>query len=154
MSTDTADVIETEITIQAPPERVWALITEAEHVGRWFGDVSAEIELRPGGLYRLEWAQHGVTDGRVVTVEPHTRFAYRWNALGEKWGEEPQEGYATLVEFTLHPEGSATRLRVVESGFASLVGGADVRRTAFEGNTSGWKAELGDLEAYAATVAA
>jgi uncharacterized protein YndB with AHSA1/START domain len=31
------DRIEREVTIDAPPERVWELVTEAEHLGRWFG---------------------------------------------------------------------------------------------------------------------
>ena len=42
--------IERETVIAAPVERVWALLTEAEHLGRWFGDSGAEIDLRPGGV--------------------------------------------------------------------------------------------------------
>ena len=34
---DSEDRIEREITIAAPIERVWAVITEPEHVGKWFG---------------------------------------------------------------------------------------------------------------------
>ena len=49
----TADQIERETTIAAPVERVWSLITEAEHLGKWFGDAGAEIDLRPGGALRL-----------------------------------------------------------------------------------------------------
>ncbi|MEV4418890.1 SRPBCC family protein [Patulibacter sp. NPDC049589] len=149
-----ADVIERELVIEAPAERVWALITESEHVGTWFGDVGAEIELRPGGLYRLTWKEHGTSIGRIVTVEPHTRFSYRWNAYGPKWREEPEDGYSTLVEFTLEPRGSATLLRLVESGFASLVTDDDIRTTAFDGNVRGWAAELGELQEYATRVAA
>jgi uncharacterized protein YndB with AHSA1/START domain len=40
------DRIEREIAIAAPIERVWELVTEPEHVGRWFGDAGAEIDLR------------------------------------------------------------------------------------------------------------
>ncbi len=32
-----ADRIEQEIVIAAPVERVWAVLSEPEHVGRWFG---------------------------------------------------------------------------------------------------------------------
>ena len=42
-----ADRIEREITIAAPIERVWSILTEAEHIHGWFAD--AEIDLRPGG---------------------------------------------------------------------------------------------------------
>jgi uncharacterized protein YndB with AHSA1/START domain len=43
------DRIERKALINAPQERVWELLTEAEHLGRWFGDAGAEIDLRPGG---------------------------------------------------------------------------------------------------------
>ena len=69
------DVIERDTVIDAPVERVWELITEPEHVGRWFGDAGAEIDLRPGGEMVIRWADHGTAHGHVVSVEPHTRFS-------------------------------------------------------------------------------
>ena len=51
------DRIERETVINAPVERVWELITEAEHLGRWFGDAGAEIDLRPGGALVLRWSE-------------------------------------------------------------------------------------------------
>jgi hypothetical protein len=45
----------------------------------------------------------------------------------------------TLVEFSLEPEGTGTRLRLVESGFG------DERHR--EENSGGWDAELADLVA-------
>ncbi len=71
------DQIERETVIDAPVERVWELITDAEHVGRWFGDAGAAIDLRPGGEVVFRWVDHGTGGGRVVAVEPHTRFSYR-----------------------------------------------------------------------------
>ena len=65
-----SDQIERETVIGAPVERVWALITEAEHLGRWFGDAGAEIDLRPGGAIVLRWSRHGANRGEVVAVEP------------------------------------------------------------------------------------
>lgn len=147
------DRIERETLIQAPAERVWELITRAEHIGRWFGDAGAEIDLRPGGAMVLRWDEHGTSRGRVVAVEPHTRFAYRWAPFRDPGGEEPVEGNSTLVEFTLVPEGDATRLRVVESGFASLATSDAQRAANVEGNTRGWGLELGELKAYAQEVA-
>jgi uncharacterized protein YndB with AHSA1/START domain len=61
---------------------------------------------------------------------------------------------STLVEFTLAPEGPGTRLRVVETGFASLAANAGEKDTAVRGNTEGWKAELGELQEYAERSAA
>ena len=148
-----ADQIEREIVIDAPVERVWALITEAEHLGRWFGDAGAEIDLRPGGAIVLRWAEHGTSRGRVVAVEPQSRFSYRWAALFAR-DEEPVEGNSTLVEFTLAPEGAGTRLRVVESGFASLATSDEERAKNVEGNTRGWEIETDELREYAEKVAA
>ncbi len=148
------DQIERETVIDAPVERVWALITEPEHVGRWFGDAGAEIDLRPGGEMVISWADHGTTHGRVVAVEPHTRFSYRWAPFRDPGGTEPVEGNSTLVEFTLAPDADGTLLRVVESGFASLGGSDEQRERNHASTTGGWQSEIDELREYAARVAA
>jgi uncharacterized protein YndB with AHSA1/START domain len=139
------DRVEREIIINAPQERVWAVLTEADHVARWFGD-SAEVDLRPGGKMIFGWKEHGNHHARVERVEPPGFFSYRW---ARSAGIEPAPGNSTLVEFTLIPEGSATRLRVVETGFASLDGSEEDRGTAVKQNTEGWISELGELQEYA-----
>ena len=148
------DQIERETMIAAPVERVWALLTEPEHVGRWFGDAGAEIDLRPGGEMVMRWAEHGSSRARVEVVEPHRRFAYRWAPFSDPGGDEPVEGNSTLVEFTLSPEDGATRLRVVESGFAALACSDEQQAKNLAGNTEGWRLELGELADYAEKVAA
>jgi uncharacterized protein YndB with AHSA1/START domain len=147
------DRIERETVINAPVERVWELITDAEHLGRWFGDAGAEIDLRPGGAMVLRWEGYGTSRARVVAVEPRTRFSYRWAPFKDPGGEEPVEGNSTLVEFTLQPQGDATRLRVVESGFASLATSEDQRAKNLNGNTRGWEYETDELREYAEKVA-
>ena len=147
------DQIERDITIAAPVDRVWELITRPEHLGRWFGDAGAEIDLRPGGEMALRWTEHGTARGRVERVEPKSVFSYRWAPFKDPSGEEPTAGNSTLVEFTLEPEGDGTRLRVVESGFASLATSDEQRRRNVEGNTRGWQAELDELDDYATRVA-
>src|SRR5918996_4865249 len=72
------DQIEREVMIDAPVERVWELVTEAEHLGRWFGDAGAEVDLRPGGTMALHWTEHGTARGRIAAVEPQRLFAFRW----------------------------------------------------------------------------
>jgi uncharacterized protein YndB with AHSA1/START domain len=150
MSTDT---IEREITIAAPVDRVWSLITEAEHLGTWFADAGAEIDLRPGGAMTLNWEEHGSSTGRIEAVEPTSRFAFRWAPFKDPGGLEPQAGNSTLVEFTLAAAGDGTRLKVVESGFDSLDTAPEQRRANHAGNTEGWKLELGELAEYASRVA-
>lgn len=142
-----ADSIERDTFIAAPVERVWELVTQAEHVGRWFGDAGAEIELRPGGRMSLSWERWGTVLGRVDAVEPPHRFVCTWAAATD--GAEPVPGNSTQVELTLSPEGEGTRLQVVESGFASLDCPDAERLTKLAGNTEGWEQELGELAEYA-----
>jgi uncharacterized protein YndB with AHSA1/START domain len=150
----TPDRIEREITIAAPVERVWSVLTEADHISGWFADAGAEIDLRPGGALVMRWEEYGMTRARVEAVEPPHRFAYRWTAHHAEKGAEPEEGNSTLVEFTLAPEGEATRLRVVETGFASLATSEDRRKGNYDDNVGGWKQMLGRLDEYVARVTA
>jgi uncharacterized protein YndB with AHSA1/START domain len=140
MSTDT---IEREIVIAAPVERVWEIVTEPEHMGRWFGDGGAE---REGDTISMTWKEHGTHPLRIVRSEPPTAFAFRWDTEVAGIGD-------TLVEFTLAPEGDGTRLRVVESGFAALATSDAERNRLRDGNVGGWEHELGDLKRYTESVA-
>ena len=136
--------IEREILIDAPLEVVWSVITEPEHVSRWFSD-SVAIDLRPGGEASLTWDDAGTYPARVETVERPTFFAFRWiNSAREIAGPAFDESKSTLVEFSLAADGAGTRLRVVETGFASLQHA--------EENRGGWERELGELAEYVATL--
>src|SRR5215213_11258959 len=136
--------IERDVEIGAPVERVWELITSAEHVGRWFADAGATIDLRPGGALSLSWREHGTFHGRVESVEPPRRFAYRWlSKIGSR--EEPTAANSTLTEFTLAADGDGTRVAVVESGFDMLDVDPQERAAALASHTTGWAAELEDL---------
>ncbi len=79
-------------------------------------------------------------------VEPPAFFSYRW---ARRAGEEPAEGNSTLVEFTLSPAGNGTRLRVVETGFASLAATGAEQAAAATENTEGWMSELSEFQEYA-----
>ncbi|MBB5787340.1 SRPBCC domain-containing protein [Jiangella mangrovi] len=145
----TTDRIERGIVIAATPRRVWDIVTRAEHLGIWFADSAAEIDLRPGGALTLTWQEYGVSRGVVETVEPHTTFSFRWAVDDQR----PGDGNSTLVVFTLTPDGEGTRLRVVETGFADLAGGADEQARHVAENTEGWRLELDELRAYAESAA-
>jgi uncharacterized protein YndB with AHSA1/START domain len=144
----TTDRIESAVLIAAPLQRVWDLITQAEHLGRWFGDAGAEVDLRPGGALSLSWREHGTFYGRVETVEPPHRFSYRWLSKLDSRAE-PTPANSTLTEFTLSAEGDRTRVAVVESGFDGLDVDPSERAAALADHTEGWTAELGELAAYA-----
>lgn len=144
------DQITREITIDAPVERVWALITQPEHLGAWFADAGADVDLRPGGALTLRWEEYGEQTARVEAVEPPRRFAFRWRANHLADATELTPETSTLVEFTLTEAGAGgTRVSVLESGFSGLLGPDAGRTQSFEGNTRGWAIELGHLAAHA-----
>jgi uncharacterized protein YndB with AHSA1/START domain len=147
------DRIERDVLIAAPVERVWELITRPEHLGRWFGDAGADVDLRPGGELVVRWRDHGAVRGRVETVEPPRRFAYRWLVAFED-DADPTPANSTLTEFTLSTEGAGTRVAVVESGFDALELAAEERADRFADHTSGWGIELDHLTAHATEVPA
>jgi uncharacterized protein YndB with AHSA1/START domain len=137
--------IEREMIVAAPVERVWEILTQPEHFQRWFAFDGASIDLRPGGEIVMRWQEHGTFYARVEEVDPPHRFSYR----GARLPDDPvRDGNATLVSFTLSPEGGGTRLRVVESGFRDLDVPAQVQAETAEGNTAGWHGAFNTLEAY------
>ncbi|HEX4213159.1 MAG TPA: SRPBCC domain-containing protein [Candidatus Dormibacteraeota bacterium] len=130
------DRIEREITISAPPSRVWALVSEP---GWWISDGhSLSHEHRQErGLEIVDHPGFGPFAVRVESIEPERYAAFRW--ASEFRGQDPGDGNSTLVEIWLSESDGATVLRVVESGFASLSTSEEARRKAFEGNTAGWR---------------
>ncbi len=144
MSTDR---IEREVMIAASPERVWAVLTEPRHVGAWFGNGEpTEIDLRPGGVMVLDHGVHGTYPTLIVDVDPPRVFSYRW-ASGYP-GVVADGRNSTLVEFTLESLDEGTLLRVVESGFDTLVIPSDREASAgYKSHSDGWTevvARLGD----------
>jgi uncharacterized protein YndB with AHSA1/START domain len=145
MTPTVPEQIEHEIVIDAPVERVWAVITEAEHIRQWFAFDGATIDLRPGGELVMHWKEHGTYHARIETVEPPHRFAYRWARLAE---EQPKDGNSTLVTFTLSPAGTGTRLQVVERGFRALNIPVDEQAAWAAENVQGWTGGFAALQEY------
>lgn len=139
------DRIEREVVVAAPRERVWEIITQAEHVGKWFGD-SAEIDLRPGGAIVMRMDKFGTVYATIERIDEPNYFSYRWNP--GIVDEKPTNEKSTLVEFTLTPQGEQTRVRVVETGFSRLPRSESERAEQFKDNTNGWAIQLRDLNEY------
>ena len=138
------DSIERELILPVPPARVWTALTRPDQLSAWFG-TRATIDLRPGGEVVFTWdgptGQRSTSRGVIETVEPPHRFAFRWQP-------SPDAVQTTRVEFTLEPHPEGTRLRLVESGFASLPPG--LRGGVHESHARGWQRELGELAQYLA----
>lgn len=129
------DRIERDTLIAAPLESVWSLVAQP---GFWVADAEAVAGTvaREGESMVAHNSEHGDFPVRVEKVEPPAYLAYRWASAFP--GEELREDNSTLVEFTLTAEGDKTRLRVVESGFASLAASQERRDQALKDNAGGW----------------
>ena len=94
------------IWIDAAPDVVFAYLTDGKRMAQWSG-VAAELDPRPGGLYRLDMGQAGMIVGRFLEVRRPDRIVYEVGA--EEHGAE----MLSRVEITLTPEVDGTRVEVV-----------------------------------------
>lgn len=101
-----------EIMIDATPETIWPFLTEPERHIEWDG-TAAELDPRPGGVYRVLVAGQHQSAGEYVEVEPMRKvvFTFGWEQEGH-----PIPPGSTTVEITLQPEGDKTRVRLVHRG--------------------------------------
>lgn len=108
--------------LDAPVDRVWTALTDAEHIAQWYGPGGPfrievlEWDCRVGGKYRVAMHQQdGPTHtcfGVFKNLERDQRIAYTW-----AWEDQPP--LDTLVTFTLTAEGEGTRLEFAHTGFPS-----------------------------------
>jgi uncharacterized protein YndB with AHSA1/START domain len=139
------DRIEREITIEAPLERVWDLVTRP---GWWVPtEVEEPVDRTPGHQTVRESAKWGRFAVEVVEMKPRSYAAFKW--ASQFPGEPLAPGRTTLIEFFVEPAGDAVGVKVVESGFASLDADEAVRKAGFEANSQGWEMELAELEKHA-----
>jgi uncharacterized protein YndB with AHSA1/START domain len=128
--------IEVETRIEAPPEVVFSYFTDPELYRRWKGN-SAELDARPGGLYRVHMPTGHVTRGEYVIVEPPTRLVFTW---GWEGSDELPPG-STQVEVTLRRDGDATVVRLRHNALPT-----DLLR---EQHRGGWRHYLDRLQVVA-----
>lgn len=145
--------IQRTIVIRSTREAVWNAIVDSSAFGAWFGaefdrtfevgvtttgrivptsvdpEVAAAQEPHRGAPLTLE----------VITIEPLTRFAFRWQPVA---GSEIR----TTVEFTLADASGGVRVTITEDGFDALP--AADRDTARDGNDGGWDAQTRLLAGY------
>ncbi|MGH9184210.1 MAG: SRPBCC family protein, partial [Acidimicrobiales bacterium] len=106
-----ADLIR-EIMIDATPETIWPYLTEPGKHVEWEGTV-AELDPRPGGIYRVLVAGQHQSAGQYVEVVPMEKVVF---TFGWEQDEHPIPPGSTTIEITLQREGNKTRLRLVHRG--------------------------------------
>jgi uncharacterized protein YndB with AHSA1/START domain len=137
MAVGESSAVEREVRIDAPPEVVFAYFTDPDRMTTWKG-VVADLDPRPGGVYRVDINGTDVARGEYVEVRPHERVVFTWGWEGD--GNPVPPGSST-VEVTLVPDGDATIVRLRHSG---LPGGAH------DPHAEGWEHYLDRLAVAAA----
>jgi uncharacterized protein YndB with AHSA1/START domain len=147
MSTDT-DRIERSILINAPRERVWRALSNAEEFGSWFGANLKGQAFAPGqrarGPITHPGFEHIDFDVLIERIEPQDLLSYRWHPYAIEAGVDYSQEEPTLVTFTLKDApGNGTLLTVVETGFDKVP--PHRRLEAFRMNSAGWEGQMRNI---------
>jgi uncharacterized protein YndB with AHSA1/START domain len=95
------DYVVREVRIAARPETVFPFFTDPAKMLLWKG-IEAQLEPRPGGIYRVRVSPKDVASGRFVEVVPHSRIV------------------ASTVEVQLIPDGDGTLVRLTHRDLPPL----------------------------------
>lgn len=145
----TNDRIEKTIEIRAPVSRVWRALTDSQQFGEWFRvriDGPFVAGKRSTGHILVPGFEHVTWNAVVQKIEPERVFSYTWHPYAIDATKDYSDEAPTLVEFTLEPTSSGTRLTVVESGFSKIP--AARRDDAFRANTGGWAIQVENIARY------
>lgn len=133
-----------EQDIPAARERVFAALTEPEHLRRWSAPeglavVDGDTDLRVGGGWRVvmaepDGARHEAF-GTYREIAPPERLVYTHAWRRDDGGSSPE----TVLTVELRPRGDGTRLLFTQAGFPSP--------ESRDGHRDGWSSALGHLRA-------
>jgi uncharacterized protein YndB with AHSA1/START domain len=151
------DMLEAEIFVAAPPERVFQALTDPAQMPRWWGQegmyriTECKADLRSGG----KWSSVGVgadgaafrVDGEYLEIDPPRLLVHTWvpsysQTLNTvvRWELEPRRVHG-LQPRGPHKMGTGTNLKLRHTGFAG-----DAKAAADHGN--GWKRVLAWMQAF------
>ncbi|NNF04791.1 MAG: SRPBCC domain-containing protein [Rhodothermales bacterium] len=130
----TADSVERIIRIEAPVDAVWAALTDPEELTNWF-PLDARVDPGEGGVIHARWSDDTWFDERIDVWKTNEHL--RTVGVDGGWA-----GIAT--DYRLGPDGAATVLRVVSSGF----GPDEDWQEMLDAFGGGWDFELRGLRHY------
>lgn len=113
MAVEQGNAVEREVRIEAQPETVFAFFVDPKKMRLWMGR-SAELDARPGGLYRVEVNDQAKARGEYVEVDSPRRVVFTFGWEGQEHGEGPHAvpPGASRVEVSLQPDGDGTLVRL------------------------------------------
>lgn len=143
-----SDRIERSVIINAPRERVWRALTNAEEFGTWFGANLKGQSFVPGqrarGQITICGHEQVYFDVVIERIEPKDLFSYHWHPYPVDPAVDYTKEQPTSVIFTLKDApGNGTLLTVVESGFDNVP--PHRRLDAFRMNSRGWEGQLHNI---------
>jgi uncharacterized protein YndB with AHSA1/START domain len=108
---EVAAVVEREIRIAARPETVFDFFVDPEKMVSWKGR-RAELDPRPGGVYRVEISDQAIASGEYVEIDAPSRVVFTWGWEGQETGEHAVPPGSSRVEIELTPDGDGTLVRL------------------------------------------
>ncbi len=130
MTVDPLFGLELESRVRARPDTIFAFFTDPTLYRRWQGE-DAELDPRPGGIYRVHMPGQAVVEGVYLVVEPPRRIVFTWGWVGN--AEVPPG--STTVEVTFTPDGEETIVRLVHRGLPT--------QSSRDEHAAGWRHYLG-----------
>jgi uncharacterized protein YndB with AHSA1/START domain len=124
------DELVVERRIAASPATVFSFFSDVSRWLRWQG-VEADIELEPGGAFRMNVRGDGFASGCFLEIVPGRRLVFTWGWEREDLGVPPG---SSIVEIELQPDGDGTRLTLTHRGLPA--GAVEVHRHGWEHYTS------------------
>ena len=112
METVSTSAFELTLALDATAERVFAALTDARQLERWFCD-TCESEPRVNGRLMMRWDRAGSSsepfEARWVEFAPYARAAFQGGHVGYPRGD------AGTVWYVLEPDSHGTRLTVTHT---------------------------------------
>jgi len=108
------DMLEVSLRIAAPPQRVFALLTDPDAISLWFAQVSGVEPHVGGGVEFVFFNENGSVSGfsgEVTAFETGVRLGFTWH--NRQWTFPPLH-----VLITLESVGDETMLHLRQTGFA------------------------------------
>jgi uncharacterized protein YndB with AHSA1/START domain len=112
-SVNERSVVDVEVRVAAKPETIFPFLSDATKVPQWFGS-SAEVDPRPGGVYRVVINNSAVARGEVVEIKTNERIVFTFGWEGQDTHGVPPG--SSRVEITLRPDGDGTIVRLHHTG--------------------------------------
>ncbi|MGH7580657.1 MAG: SRPBCC family protein [Gemmatimonadales bacterium] len=148
-ATEQSRAFRTSLDLDASTEQVWAALTQAEELVRWF-PTDAKVTPGKGGTMLWSWGHGEDWETRIDAWEPGRLLrlvqedARPYTAEGKPLPPGEVEPARIALEFTLETHQGKTRLLLVHSGF----GHGAAWDAEIEGISEGWQAELRSLRHY------